>query len=79
MCKWDQLVWITPAGRLAQLEPQAEKLQQHCEALRAELQSSKHDNSSLSQQVADMEASAAMHLAHQVSQHDSSSQHPTSC
>lgn len=53
-------------GQLAQLEPQVERLQQQCEALRAELQSSKHDSTSLSQQVADMEAAAAMHLAHQV-------------
>ena len=66
----EQSVWATPAGQLAQLEPQVEKLQQHCEALRAELQSSKHDNNSLSQQVADMDAAAAMHLAHQVCQQE---------
>ncbi|KAL3152356.1 hypothetical protein ABBQ32_001417 [Trebouxia sp. C0010 RCD-2024] len=52
-------------GRLAQLEPQMEKLQQHSEALKAEVQSTKSNNSSLSQQVADLEAAAAMHLAHQ--------------
>lgn len=52
-----------------------EKLQQHSEAFRAELQSTKTNNSSLSQQVADLEAAAAMHLAHQVSQQSSSLQY----
>ena len=43
-----------------------ERLQQHSEDLRAELQADKQDNSRLSQQVAELEAAAAMHLAHQV-------------
>ena len=53
-------------GRVAQLEPQYERVQQRSEDLRAELQASKQENSSLSQQVAEMEAAAAMHLAQQV-------------
>ena len=44
-----------------------ERLEQRGEELRAELQASQHNNTSLSQQVAEMEAAAAMHLAHQVS------------
>ena len=61
-------VTVCPAtvGRLAQLEPHVDKLQQHSEDLRAELQASRQDNSSLSQQVAETTAAAAMHLAHQV-------------
>lgn len=65
---------FVPPGQLAQLQPQLEKLQQQSEAMRAELQATKSGNSSLSQQVADLEAAAAMHLAHQVSQQNSSSQ-----
>ena len=57
----------TSAGRIAQLEPQMERMEQRGEELRAELQASQHNNTSLSQQVAEMDAAAAMHLAHQVS------------
>jgi len=53
-------------GRVAQLEPQLERVQQRSEDLRAELQASKQETSSLNQQVAEMEAAAAMHLAQQV-------------
>jgi len=41
-------------------------VQQRSEDLRAELQASKQETSSLNQQVAEMEAAAAMHLAQQV-------------
>ena len=59
---------LSHAGQVAQLEPQLERLQQRSEQLRSELQASQQDASSLSQQVADLEAAAAMHLAHQVAQ-----------
>ena len=59
---------VSHAGQVAQLEPQLERLQQRSEQMRSELQASQQDASSLSQQVADLEAAAAMHLAHQVTQ-----------
>jgi len=63
VCSW-AVVQMT--GRVVQLEPQLERVQQRSEDLRAELQASKQENSRLSQQVAEMEAAAAMHLAQQV-------------
>ncbi len=60
------ICWCDIAGKVAQLEPHVERLQQRSEDLRAELQATKQDNASLNQQVAEMEAAAAMHLAHQV-------------